>query len=174
MKKPKLGAEKVFADIPYGGGFTYTVYKECGIAALLEYGSLFLTIGGLAAIVLTIIKIGPANAAAAAIFLIISNILLRTLAGAVNDALVKRKISESAEFAKYFAATYPEHAELCEILNEEFAINPDSIPDVDFHPNRAKAQKAANIIKCIGLGILVLLCIGCFVLVKWLEKYLEQ
>ena len=173
MKKQRLGAEKVFANI-YSGGFTYTDYKECGIAALLEYGTIFLMIGGLAAIVLTIMKIAPANAAAAAIFLIIANILLRTLAGAVNDTLVKRKISESAEFAKYFAAAYPEHAELCEILNEEFAINPDSIPDVDFHPNRAKAQKAANIIKCIGLGILVLLCIGCFVLVKWLEKYLEQ
>lgn len=174
MSKKRLGAEKNFADIATYGGFTYTAYRECTEAAIIEYGALFLTIGGLAAIVLTIMKIGPANAAAAAISLIIANILLRMLAGAVNDTLVKRRISESAEFAKYFAAAYPEHAGLCESLNEEFAVNPEAIPDVEFHPNRAKAQKAASIIKYIGLGILILLSVGLFVFVRWLEKYLEQ
>ena len=174
MKKQRLGAEKRFTNVASYGGFTYIVYNECPQAALIEYGAFFMTLGGLAAIILLIFKIGTFNTIFGTIMIFIGNILLRQLAGSVNDNLVKRKISESAEFAKYFAAAYPEHAELCEILNEEFAINPDSIPDVDFHPNRAKAQKAANIIKCIGLGILVLLCIGCFVLVKWLEKYLEQ
>lgn len=171
LRKNRLGSEKIFANIPSAGGFTYTAYKECGIAALLEYGVIFLTIGGLAAIILTIMKIGPANAAIAVISLIIANILLRMLAGAVNDQLIKRKISENTEFAKYFAAAYPEHAELCEILNEEYAINSDAIPDIDFHPNRAKAQKAANVIKYIGLGILMLAGFSLYFLAKWLEKY---
>lgn len=174
LKKSKLGAEKIFADIPPYISFTYTVYKECAIAALIEYGVIFLTVGGLAAIVLTIMRIGVAKAAIAAISLIIVDILLRILAGAVNDHLVKRKIGENAEFAKYFAAEYPEHAELCEILNEEYAVNPDMIPDVDFHPNRETSQKAANVIKFIGLGILLLASIGIFILAKWLDKYIRN
>lgn len=174
MKKQRLGAEKRFANVASYGGFTYTVYKECPQAALIEYGAFFLTLGGLAAIILLIFKIGIFNAIFGTVMIIIGNFLLRQLAGIVNDMLVKRKISESSEFAKYFAAAYPQHKELCRSLNEEFAVTPDSIPDIDFHPNRAKAQKAANIVKCIGLGILVLLCIGYLVLIKWLEKYLEQ
>lgn len=174
MRKKRLGTEKIIANISIYGSFTYTAYKECGIAAMLEYGVIFLTIGGLGAIVLTIQKIGPANAAIAVISLIITDILLKTLAGAVNDTLIKRKIGENSEFAKYFAAAYPEHAELCEILNEEFAVNPDAIPDVDFHPDRAKIQKAANVIKYIGLGILLIACIGLFILAKWLDKYVNE
>lgn len=174
MRKRRLGAGKIIANISTYGSFTYTDYKECGIAALLEYCVIFLTIGGLAAIVLTIRKIGPAKAAIAVISLIITDILLKMLSGAVNDLLVKRKIGENAEFAKYFAAAYPEHAELCEILNEEYAVNPDVIPDVDFHPDRAKLQKAANVIKYIGLGILLLACVGIFVLAKWLDKYVNE
>lgn len=174
MKKNKLGAEKIFANIAAYGGFTYTDYKECGAASLIEYSVIFLTIGGLAAIVLTIMKIGLAKAAIAVISLIIADILLKILAGAVNDRLVKRKIGGNAEFAKYFAAEYPEHAELCEILNEEYAVNPDGIPDVDFHPNREKSQKATNVIKYIGLGILLLASIGIFILAKWLDKYLSD
>lgn len=174
MKKSKLGAEKIFADIPPHVSFTYTVYKECAIAALIEYSVIFLTVGGLAAIVLTIMKIGLAKAAIGGISLIIADILLKILAEAVNDHLVKRKIGENAEFAKYFAAEYPEHAELCEILNEEYAVNPDMIPDVDFHPNREKTQKAANVIKYIGLGILLIASIGIFILAKWLDEYLSN
>lgn len=166
----KLGAEKIFANISIYGVFTYIDYKECIVAALIEYGAVFLTIGGLAAIILTVMKIGPANAAVSVVFLIIANILLRLLAGAVNNLLIKRKIGDNAEFAKYFAVAYPEHAELCRSLNEEYAINPDVIPDVDFHPNKTKIQKVVNVIKYIGLGILVLACFGLYILAKWLEK----
>lgn len=174
MKKKKLGAKKIFANIAAYGVFTYTDYKECGAAALIEYSSVFLSIGWLAVIVLNIMKIGIANAAAAIVLLIVVNIMLRILAGAVNDFLIKRRIGENAEFAKYFAAVYPEHAELCKDLNEEYAVNPDMIPDVDFHPNRAKKQKAVNVIKYIGLGILVLVCAGLFVLAEWLDRYVSN
>ena len=169
-KEERLGAEKVNVNSQYVC-MSYWYYKESDLAAAVEYFGIFLVCFAIGAVIINAnsigIKKGLINIAAA--FLL--NYPVRKAAAALNDFCGRRKIKESADFAKYFAVTYPQYSGLCEELNDEYAVNPDAVPYRDFHPKR---QLVMNIVALIGLGLLFLIAVAAIIACIWVKNYLEE
>lgn len=169
-KEERLGAEKVDVNGFYVS-LSYWYYKESNLAAAVEYFGIFLVCFTLGAVILNVNSIGLKKSFINAAAALLLNYPLRKAAAALNDICVKRKIKENADFAKYFAVTYPQYSELCEELNDEYAVNPDAVPYRDFHPKR---QLAMNIAALIGLGLLFLIAAAAIIACIWVKNYLEE
>lgn len=169
-KSERLGAEKVNVN-GYQVSFTYWYYKESDLAAAVEYFGIFLVVFTCGAVILNAYRIGVARGLINIALSLLLNYPIKKCAAVLNDFCVRKKIRESADFAKYFAVTYPEHSNLCGELNDEYAVNPDAIPYRDFHPKR---QLAMNIFALAGLILLFLIAVAFIAGCIWVKNYLEE
>ena len=169
-KRERLGAEHVMTG-GYHVSLSYWYYKESGLAAALEYLGIFLAVFTFGAVVINVNSIGLKKGLINIALALLLNIPIKLGAAALNDFCVRKKIRDNAEFAKYFAETYPQHSDLCKELNDEYAAYPDGIPYRDFHPGR---QIAMNIAAIAGLILLALIAIAAIAGCIWVKNYLEE
>lgn len=155
-----------------GNPYPYIAYHESNAAAFLELCSILSVVFGMGLLIVL-----PSDDADVWTYLawlagiVIVNRMLAWAARAVNDAQVRQKISTDTEYARYFAAAYPEQAHVCAELNELYAMNPDAGLTLDTKMQQktqaARDEKLKQMITVVSLGFLLVLFIAFMAFCVW-------
>lgn len=171
FRETHLGAERKSGDAG-GTPYPYIAYHESNAAAFLELCSILSVIFGMGLMI--VLPTGDSSVPAYLAWLagiVIVNRAFAAAARSVNNRQVREKITLDADYARYFAAAYPEQAHLCTELNELYAMNPDAEPAPDTQMQQktqaARDKKLKTIITAAYLGFLLVLFLALMAFCVW-------